>query len=483
MVTVAFDREYRNGSREASGDPDQFSPGMRVNNDGAAGGAMAGGYAPSLLAALGDFSDAGAEISIEPSGGGGGGGGSEGGFGDIGSLEGNEATQPVEGAENPTDVAERGFSGTPRALPYLKQLEQEFGISLDDVEAYTDENAGQANEKLGSTGFASGNRVAFASQDPEKSLVTHEVVHVLQQTGRDAKAAGGSGGVDTAGEAEAERVEAAVAAGRSAKAALDRDPRKAAGGKGKKQPGQRPALSSPFSSGMSFSPTGLEQSGSYRLWQGRGIGPIPIAAVPGMFMSVSPTVGVQVGGGVDWRNNTVTANVAVNGTVAAELSYGVPNVAEIYANLEAQATGRFAYERGRAPGGQAGNQGSQRPAGRRPDNWSLEGYIGLETSFNIGVKLGGGIIDKRFTIARCEIGRVTGIAWRNGTLNRNAMGFQWGPLPQRVFAQIQAEIARGQRIMRMGRDAAQQAWRNMAETGGWLYRGGGSVLSAINPFD
>jgi hypothetical protein len=436
-----------------------------------------------------ELAEAGAEFSFEGGGGmgmdGGAGFDGGGGGGDFGeSLDGGDggesAVAPVEGAESTVDVAEQGFSGTPMALPYKEQLERQFGISLDGVEAYGDDNAQHANSRLGAAAYASGNRIAFATTNPDISLVAHEVTHTLQQTGTGgAKSGGDGGGIETSGEAEAERVESAVVSGKPAAGALDRDPRAAApqapgaAAKGPapalKRAGQRPALSG-FSSGQTFSPTGLEQSGSYKLWSARGIR-VPIAAVPGLFFVVSPSVSVAVNGGVNWRNASVTAQLVANGSVGVGLSYGDPALAEIYANMEASAGGRFRYERSRAPAATTGTQRGTQPATRPRDTWSLEGYFSMQTSFNVGVKVGGGIIHKRFQFGNTELGRLTGVSWRDGRFQRERLGWQWGPIPQAFFREVNAQIQRARQIQRMGREAAQRAWQGVASTTNWIYNG------------
>lgn len=490
MGHAALDRDVFSSGTQASHPTGTYAPGRSAaveNMDGprGAGGSLFGGGSRNPLYAGSLFGDlAGAEIDIEPVG-------SAGGGGDIAeSIDGGDALASVEGAESPTDVAEAGFRGAATALPYRAQLEQQFGVSLDGVEAFSDEAAQQANEKLGAHAYAAGHRIAFATPSPDISLVAHELTHVFQQTGTGPSAGkrldgGGSGGVETAGEREAENVEAAVAAGRPASSALDVDPRRVAKtgpGPALKLAGQRPALSSPWSAGLTFSPRALEQSGNYRLWQGRGMR-VPIAAVPGLFFTVTPQVQIATMGGVNWAQNAVVAHCAVNGSIAAGLSYGDPSLAELYGNLEGQASGRFRYERGRAvQTGGGGNQTQNRQAGntrRGQDNWSLQGEVVLQSQFNVGVKLGGGIINKRFQFGQLEIGRLVGIAWVNGRLATERLGWHWGPVPARVLQEIRQMIARARQILAMPAAAARAAWTAL----GRAHDAVGSFLSWLNPFD
>jgi Domain of unknown function (DUF4157) len=382
---------------------------------------------------------------------------------------------PTENAEAASQVAQDGFQGTPKSVPHRELMERTFGVDFSSVEAFTGDAANAANAAFGAAAYADGNRVAFGSENPDPSLVAHELTHVLQQSdGRDKDA--GASGIARSGEAQAEAVEGAVKAGKPAAAALDSDPRKRAVKKG---PG-KPALSSPWTSGMTFSPNGLEQSGSYTIWSGRGIR-IPIAAVPGLFFTVSPAVSVGVGGGVDWTKKAVTARATVDGSVAAGLSYGDPALAEIYANMEAGAQGGFTYERTKAQAPTTGNQ-SGSPGGSRPrDQWSLTGAITLQTAFNVGVKLGGGIIEKKFQFGQCEIGKLTGLAWQNGVFKRNQVGWTWGAMPTRFFNEVKSLINRAKQIMNLPAEAAKKAWEGMSDGAGWVFNGAKSLVGKLDP--
>jgi hypothetical protein len=244
--------------------------------------------------------------------------------------------------------------------------------------------------------------------------------------------------------------------------------------------GQKPALSSPFSSGMTFSRTGLEQSGSYQLWSGTGI-TVPIAAVPGLNFMVSPSVSVAVAGGVDWSRNAVTARVGVDGTVQVGLSYGAPNLAEIYAAVEATASGGFSYERTNSstPAAQgAGGAQAQAAATQAGTTWKLEGAITLGAGMAVGVKLGGGIIEKRFQLGQIEVGRLGGITFDNRGMNRN-LTWTWSAEMRAMFAEIRSAIDQARRIMAMGAEAAEAAWQGLADAGGWAYNGLAAAGRAI----
>lgn len=457
----------RSAQSEQTNEPGRFGGSAFVE-----GLPLAGGYGGGIFSDLESLANMGSDLTFDVN------------PGEMGGEMGESENQAAIASQ----VAENGFQGSAKTLPHRELMEKAFGIDLSAVEAFTGDAANAANATFGSAAYADGSRIAFAGENPDPSLVAHELTHVVQQSaGLNTDA--GANGIAKSGEAQAEAVEAAVLKGKPATAALDIDPRK----RGiKKGPG-KPALSSPFTSGMSFSPSGLEQSGSYTIWSGRGIR-VPIAAVPGLFFTVSPSVSVGVGGGVNWRDRAVTARATIDGSVAAGLSYGDPALAEIFANMEAGASGGFTYERTRAQAPTTGNQ-SGSPGGSRPrDQWSLRGGITLQTSFNVGVKLGGGIIEKRFQFGQCEIGRLTGLAWQNGTFQRNQVGWTWGDRPRAFFNDIRALINRARQIMNLPAEAAAAAWRGMSSGAGWVYNGARDLLtsagngiravgSALNPFD
>ncbi len=426
-----------------------------------------------------------------------------------------------------SEQAEQGFRGTPSTVPHKELLERSFGISLDGIEAFLGTDAQAATAALGANAVASGNRMAFSTNTPDPALVAHEVMHVIQQTTGSVDI--GGSGIEKTGEGQAEAVEAAVASGKRALSALDVDPRnplgsiasnastiageatnaannvgavagevsaavknpigalkKSFGGFGGLLKG-RPALSAApaplFSTGMSFSPNGFENSGTINLWRTARPITVPIVAVPGLNFQIQPGLTLGVGGGVNWREHAVTARASIDGSVTMGLSYGNPALAEVYANMQGNAGGSFTYQRSRAQGSNAGNQGANRPAERGRDTWSLTGQIVLSTAFNVGVRLGGGIIDKSFQFGQCEIGRLTGVAWRDGQFQRNQLGWQWGPQPQRFFTEMNRLLQRARQIMNLPREAAERAWQGLASGPGWAYNGARRLISAVNPFD
>ncbi|MDF2866637.1 MAG: hypothetical protein K0S11_107 [Gammaproteobacteria bacterium] len=118
-------------------------------------------------------------------------------------------------------IAKQGVMGSGEHLPYYEQIQASFGVyDISDVSAYTDPEAAAASHALGATAYATGNKIAFASSNPDLFTVAHEAAHVVQQRiGVDL-----SNGIGLPGdlyERHADDVAAAVTRGDSAEALLD----------------------------------------------------------------------------------------------------------------------------------------------------------------------------------------------------------------------------------------------------------------------
>jgi Domain of unknown function (DUF4157) len=386
--------------------------------------------------------------------------------------------EPAAGkSETASETAEDGFRGTPVELPHRAELEKSFGVSFAGVKAYTDEHARRATERLDAKAYAAGNRIAFRMPNPDKALVAHELTHVLQHTGQGpAKKAdgGGDGGIEVAGEDEAERVEAAVSSDQPAHGALEgghaaepgghaAEPGghangeahgeahgQARGATGASSPAgaRRPALSkTAFGTGMTFSPRGFEKQYTYDLWKAREI-EVPVGAVPGLNLLVEPSVQVKVGGGVNWKKKSVETNVGVEGEVGVGFSYGNSHIASVYGETQASLHGGFTYEREKSHA--------------HIHDWDLNGGFALATNFAVGVKLGGGIVDAKFAFGHCDIGRLTGLHWDNGRFDKNKIGWEWGAQPQAFFHKIHDLIEKVKHILSLPKEAAKKAWKGMS---------------------
>lgn len=396
-----------------------------------------------------------------------------------------------------SDTAEEGFSGQAHEVPYRKEMESSFGADFSGVKAYSDGAARQASSDLGAEAYAAGNQVAFNSGSPDRATVAHELTHVLQHTGglaRKAPAAEGEEGIETEGEGQADQVEAAVKAGKKAKSVLNPDaaegegegeheeghgvapPAGAAaqreGGLGPATPAtadtaapalkRRPALEggSKFGMGMSFSPEGMEKSYQYKLWEAHPPIEIPIPAVPGLNFMVEPGVVVKAAGGVDWKKKQLKAALGVEGSVGLGFSYGNAAVASLYGVMEAKASGGFEYA-------------------KSDKDWELEGAIALSTNFKVGVKLAGGILDYGFEFGKCEIGKLTGVAWKNGHFEKDKLGWEWGDKPKEFFAAIKAAINKAKQLLQAGVDLAKKGWEKAKQGANMVYNAGASFVNYV----
>jgi hypothetical protein len=430
-----------------------------------AGGVTPGGYGGGSVFGGFGASDGGTDVGAQ-----------------LDGKIGGAAVKAGAATSNADEKADAGFRGTPGALPHKAELEQSFGRSLDGIEAHTDASAKHANARMGANAYAAGNKIAFSAENPSKSLVAHEVTHVLQNSG--GRSGAGGTGIDTGGEGEAEKVEATVAKGGSAKSALGTDPRKARGGAIQRSTG-RPARSENIIM-TTISPQMFEHGGVHELW-GHGHGVRIPTTVPLLNVMFEPSVTLNLFGGVDWSRNVARGRAGVEGIVGVGITYGQREIAEVFADLEATASGGLTYEIGSGAGQEEGNHGEHgggqgaahggghAPAGEHAapgNNWSLEGAFGLETAFNIGVRLGGGIIEKRFTFGRLEIGRLVGLKWVNGEFKRDQVGWHWGAVPQQVFHEISVQVQRAQQIMQQAEQAAYMAthpWAALGQIAGWMY--------------
>lgn len=241
-----------------------------------------------------------------------------------------------------SDAAAAGFAGGGQEIPYRAEMEKSFGQDFSGVRAHTDGAAQNASKELGANAYAVGNNVAFGLSTPDKSLVAHELTHVLQQSnggagaGPQAKGAGDIGGIDKSGEHEAEAVEGAVKSGKPALSALQGG--KASGGGPALKAGKGIARSehgAPFTFGMSFSPEAMEKTYEYNLWNSKF--EVPIPAVPGLNFKIAPSVKVVGGGGVNWHHKALEAKLGVLGNVQMGFSYGHSELAEVYGVMEAKA--------------------------------------------------------------------------------------------------------------------------------------------------
>ena len=140
----------------------------------------------------------------------------------------------------------------------------------------------------------------------------------------------------------------------------------------------------------------------YQLWPAPGsppIPPVPIAAVPGMFVtwtpSVKASVGAQVAGIVSGESERTYA-IGASGSIQAGIEYGVPPAASLYLRfgptVSAQLQGTF------------DRQGLK----------AAEGSITLDASITVGAQAGSGAVDYSVVLSRANIGRLNGFRYERG---------------------------------------------------------------------
>lgn len=368
-------------------------------------------------------------------------------------------------SRTPTDIAEEGFAGGGHEVPHRKEMEASFGTDFSGVRAHTGSAAQQASSELGAHAFAAGNQVAFENSNPSQATVAHELTHVLQHSGGDGPArkasGGGPEGIDTSGEAEAERVESAVGAGKPASSVLSNATASSAKGPALKAHGrQAPALDSKFAMGMTFSTSALEKTYEYELWKAHPPIEIPIPAVPGLNFMCEPGVKVVAAGGVNWHEKALKTGLGVEGNVQVGFSYGNASLASVYAAMEAKANGGFEYEKSK-------------------DSWSLAGRIALQTDFRVGVKLAGGVLDYGFEFGKVELGQLTGVRWENGKFQKDKLGWEWGAKPKEFFAAMKAAIEKAKRLMSAAGDAAEAAYKKAKQTAKNVYHAGQDAVNWV----
>jgi hypothetical protein len=397
---------------------------------------------------------------------------------------------PTVQRKSAADVAEGGFAGGGHEIPHRAHMEQSFGMDFGHVRAHSDTGASKANDTLGSHAYAMGNQVAFKSASPSPSLVAHELTHVVQQTqGPSYKS---DGGIDTSGEAEANAVESAVAAGKPAHTALRSVPA-GGGGPGLKKIGSGPQLrkrgpalegggegGSKFGMGMTFSLEGFEKSYDYTIWKGHYAWPI---GIPGINFVIDPNVKVSGKGQAKYggeHKGDLSAQLGVFGECGIGLSGGIPDVAEIYGTINPGIEGAFtltkhAEHKEEHKGGEAHAEGGEQAGGESKgpaSTWSLVGAIGLKAAVKVGVSLAGGIVDQGFELGSIEICKLTGIYFDQTGFRSDKLGFEWSEKMKSLFESIKKAIDKaknmGKAAIQAAKDAGSAIAKKASSFGHWL---------------
>jgi hypothetical protein len=372
--------------------------------------------------------------------------------GDAADADGAGSAGGEHGERDASHIAEDGFRDHPVELPHRIELEQLFGMSLAGVHAYTGRHARHATRALGASAYTVGNRIAFAAPNPSRELVAHELAHVVQH-GASPSAKGS--GVETAGEHEAEQVEAAVAAGKRpqlAHAARPHDPGHHGGASHRRAPNLK--ANPKFGIGMTFNPPSpnrntAEKKFSRTLWSPKKPLEVPIGAVPLLNIIVDPSLKVNGAVGVG-KAKTVRTNWTVDGGIGVGLSYGKSELVAVNAKLNAGVHGGFTYA-------------------RSPSTWSFAGGFGIDTNFSFGVVIGK-VVSHNFNFGHCDIGKLTGIKFVKGKLHTNEMGWEWGKQPQKFFGLIKNAINNAKKILGLPKDAAKKAWGALKKAPGAAFK-------------
>ncbi len=356
----------------------------------------------------------------------------------------------------PGGIAEQGFTGTARPVPFREEMEQSFGADFSRVKVYADANAKQATEKLGASAYVMGDKIAFNTSSPDRNTVAHELTHVLQHTGRGgARPTSGerdSRGLDMAGEHEAENVESALASGKDAKTALSGAAPSSSVPR-KKGPARK-AAGGGFSAALTFDPDSFKNNLSYQLWGAPCEVPLP---VPGLFASATPSVSITCTQGVNWdaaeeSDKGLEVGVSVSGGVSLKLSLGSSylNVASLYGELEATATGSFTYKLGK-------------------DAWSLAGDIALASDFAVGLSLGMGLIDYKFQFGHLDLAKLASIRFAPGSFSAGTL--EWGADTKAAFGVVQAALDQGSQLAASGitkaTEGAKYVYREFNSAADW----------------
>lgn len=293
---------------------------------------------------------------------------------------------PVDVQRKPATASEVAASGigSGSAIPHKSAMEASFGQDFSGVRAHTGPAAAAACEGLGAAAYATGSDVVFGSSSPAPSVVAHELTHVLQQRGDAGSVQPMGGGLTTTGESQAERVEAAVAAGKPASSVLDQE------GLAEGEGIQRLSLSSIQ---LNFPKPG-EGKGSARFrFPIMKFPPMPLGLIPlcppapiALSAYFQPGVEASINYALDEDKDTTSIGAGVYGIARLFGTIGIPMLADAYLSLDASVsgTGQVILKDG-----------------------AINGIdlltIALKGGGSIGVLLGGGMIDLRMPLVSVNI--------------------------------------------------------------------------------
>ncbi|MEO1273045.1 MAG: DUF4157 domain-containing protein, partial [Myxococcota bacterium] len=367
--------------------------------------------------------------------------------------------------------ASEGVQGSGGQLPHLNAIQHSFGRhDVTNVSSHTGGAAEKACDSMGALAYATGNSVAF-KKSPDLHTAAHEAAHIVQQrAGVSLK--GGVGQVGDRYEQHADAVADAVVQGKSAEGILDkmaggsasggvqRVVQKTGGEGGTNAQGNYEDHGNVGQAGMtSQSPDGVsvgvstENGGTlavgreWTIWsRNPAPPPIPIAAVPGLFLTITPEVKAGIQGqaqGLESGPQQRQYQVSVTGTVQVGLEYGAPPAASVYLRagpvLQASMQGTF------------DGQGLQ----------SVMGSLNLDAQVTLGAQAGSGAFDYSIVLARANLLRFTAFSYVRGR------GVTWGNV------QPGQDIINGLRWAKRQYERARQ----LAQAGGRAVRRVGRAIS------
>ena len=98
-------------------------------------------------------------------------------------LDRDHLQDSLTGGRSPHAIASAGTSGSGGPLPHKDRIQSSFGaFDVSGIQSFTGPKPSAANDALGSNGYATNNRVAFAGS-PDLHTAAHEAAHVVQQQG------------------------------------------------------------------------------------------------------------------------------------------------------------------------------------------------------------------------------------------------------------------------------------------------------------
>ena len=117
--------------------------------------------------------------------------------------------------------AQQGVQGEGGKLPHFDKIQESFGQhDISHIQAYTGRSASEASTKIGAKAYATGNKIAFASDKPDLHTAAHEAAHTLQQQAG-VNLYGGVGRENDQYERQADTIADKVVKGQSAEAELN----------------------------------------------------------------------------------------------------------------------------------------------------------------------------------------------------------------------------------------------------------------------